>query len=599
MRARLLAACCLLFTVALWGCGGGGGNSNGGSGSVGQNVNVNVAINWGARSRALDAPSSALSAVITLKNASPTGGDFAFTLNRDAAPAAYLKSYTSPNQAKVGTWDLQARFYAQPGGSGSVVGTSDATINLGTDGNGIGSFVTTGTVATVAVVPGQTVGFGQTQDLLFTAKDANGANLVLTPGASTFQVTGGGSNLQIDSTQHAKGVAKGIATVTVTVDGKTSDPVDVAVDYISSISVTPTTASLYINGQTTLTAKVTGLPETAVNWSIQEGTAGGDFGGAGPNGISYNAPSVPGTYHVAAISQFDATIRTTATITVTVPTSITPAGMYVVDAGLNNRLVKVDNITGTGWLAMTGKLFGFSNGLRLPPDTGTVYVASDGRIYSVDPENNRITRMDDITGKNKVTYGSAGSGIGQFSRPSDIFVTSDGHIYITDQYNHRLVRLNDMNGTGWTELNNVFGNPRALFVTPNGHIYVLDGYVVRVDDMKGTNLTRLSPYGTPTGLFVTPSEKIYLTQYNTITQYDDISGTNPTVFGGNISGGNKGQLSTVTSVAVDQAGHIYIADTGNGRIVRIDDMNGAGWTTFGTPGSETGQFISPVRVFVY
>src|SRR2546426_3257224 len=38
---------------------------------------------------------------------------------------------------------------------------------------------------------------------------------------------------------------------------------------------------------------------------------------------------------------------------------------------------------------------------------------------------------------------------------------------------------------------------------------------------------------------------------------------------------------------------IYVADESNNRIVRMDDMTGAGWTPFGTSGSGPNQFSSP------
>ena len=57
-------------------------------------------------------------------------------------------------------------------------------------------------------------------------------------------------------------------------------------------------------------------------------------------------------------------------------------------------------------------------------------------------------------------------------------------------------------------------------------------------------------------------------------------------------------LFAVGSGGVDGAGRIYVADWGNGRIVRLDDMGGAGWTTFGRLGSGVGQFMWPRGVFV-
>src|SRR5437867_5364117 len=43
---------------------------------------------------------------------------------------------------------------------------------------------------------------------------------------------------------------------------------------------------------------------------------------------------------------------------------------------------------------------------------------------------------------------------------------------------------------------------------------------------------------------------------------------------------------------------IYVADASNNRIVRMDDMIGAGWTELGMSGSGPNQFNFPVRVYL-
>src|SRR5689334_2413445 len=105
-RRSVLALIAALFT--LHACGGGG---NGG-GNAGTTTPVRFSIDWGARSRTISAPSSALSATLTLANAGPAGGDFHFTVNRDPAPAAYTGNYTTTTRAKIGTWPLTVRFFA-------------------------------------------------------------------------------------------------------------------------------------------------------------------------------------------------------------------------------------------------------------------------------------------------------------------------------------------------------------------------------------------------------------------------------------------------------------------------------------------------------
>ncbi|QDE95503.1 glycosyl hydrolase family 18 protein [Myxococcus xanthus] len=79
-----------------------------------------------------------------------------------------------------------------------------------------------------------------------------------------------------------------------------------------AISVTPTSASLAPGASRTFSATVTGSTNTAVTWSIQQGSAGGTITHSG----QYTAPRTTGTYHVIATSQADTTKKATATVTV-------------------------------------------------------------------------------------------------------------------------------------------------------------------------------------------------------------------------------------------------------------------------------------------
>jgi 6-bladed beta-propeller len=82
----------------------------------------------------------------------------------------------------------------------------------------------------------------------------------------------------------------------------------------------------------------------------------------------------------------------------------------------------------------------------------------------------------------------------------------------------------------------------------------------------------------------------YFSNSGQILRSDDLNGTNLISYG--TQGSDVGQFYGAYGIALDSAGRIYIADTYNGRVVRIDDMNGANWTSFGTPGSGVGQFMN-------
>src|SRR6267378_536249 len=83
----------------------------------------------------------------------------------------------------------------------------------------------------------------------------------------------------------------------------------------------------------------------------------------------------------------------------------------------------------------------------------------------------------------------------------------------------------------------------------------------------------------------------YFSNSGQILRSDDLNGTNLISYG--TQGSDVGQFYGAYGIALDSAGRIYVADTYNSRVVRIDDMNGTNWTSFGTSGSAVGQFMNP------
>src|SRR5579871_2339312 len=181
-----LLMACYLFCLA--GCGGGGSS---------QTTPVTVEIGWGARGRVVNGPSSALSVIVTLNNADPSGGNFTWTINRDSSTLpAYTGRYTSVAHAKVGSTQAIVRFYAQQNGTGAMVGVAEANVTIHTDGTGIGDIATMDTIASVEVPPGQSVAVDQIKDLVFVPRDASTAEVAVTPGSAFFSITSGSDRLQ-------------------------------------------------------------------------------------------------------------------------------------------------------------------------------------------------------------------------------------------------------------------------------------------------------------------------------------------------------------------------------------------------------------------
>jgi sugar lactone lactonase YvrE len=245
-----------------------------------------------------------------------------------------------------------------------------------------------------------------------------------------------------------------------------------------------------------------------------------------------------------------------------------------------------------------------------------------GKIYVADFGNSRVVRADDMCGDNWTSLGGlVGNAVDQFDEAEDVFVDATGEIYIADTFNSRIVRMDDMTGTGWTSLGtsagtgtNQFDTPHAIFVT-GGHIYVTDGFssprIVQMDDMTGANWTVFPPASAASnpfkelwGLFVDSTGHIYVTDNDRgptqtvarVVRMDDISGGGFVSYG--TVGSSTGEFMGPWGLFVDTSNRIYIADEGNQRIVRMDDMAGTSWTTLGTLGYMPGQFFAPTGIFV-
>lgn len=227
--------------------------------------------------------------------------------------------------------------------------------------------------------------------------------------------------------------------------------------------------------------------------------------------------------------------------------------IYVADVG-NHRIVRFDDMTGSNWVSLN------LNGIvgREYPWTYGVFVDGSGNVYIADRLNQRIVQIEDPfeeNGPRQVTFfGTHGSGIGQFRWPNAIGVDDIGRIYVADTRNHRLVRMDDITGAGWVTCGTQgrkdyqFNLPSALFVSEAGQVYVADTGNHRIVQLN----------------------------------WQDDECTDWVSLGRR--GWGFGQFNEPTSVFVDESGRIYVADSRNHRIVRMDDMTGIGWATFGALG---------------
>ena len=121
--------------------------------------------------------------------------------------------------------------------------------------------------------------------------------------------------------------------------------------------------------------------------------------------------------------------------------------------------------------------------------------------------------------------------------------------------------------------------------------------ILRSDDLMGTNQilydgAAIGGFYGAYGLALDSQGRIYVADtYNCrVVRIDNMTGANAATYG--TCGSGQGQFYDPSGIAVDSAGKIYVMDTGNSRLVRIDNMTGANWVTYGAVGSGVGQFAS-------
>ncbi len=186
-------------------------------------------------------------------------------------------------------------------------------------------------------------------------------------------------------------------------------------------------------------------------------------------------------------------------------------------------------------------------------------------VYVADTGNHRITVH--ATGSSQFFhFGSQGSGIGQFNGPNSVVVDRNGRIYVADTGNHRIVRMNDISGAGWVSYGTQ-GSGQGQFNTPMALSLAFPGGLGE------------------THLLICDTENDRIVRLSTA-----LDGQDWETLGTNGSGNLQFDDPQGISVSGD---HIYVADTANHRIVRVDNMTGAGWTSAGTLGAGQLQFTNP------
>lgn len=224
-----------------------------------------------------------------------------------------------------------------------------------------------------------------------------------------------------------------------------------------------------------------------------------------------------------------------------------------------------------------------------------------GNVYVTDQGNMRVQKFSN-DGTFLKTWGSSGTGSGQFHSPSGIAVYN-GTVFVVDTQLDRIQKF-DLEGnfisTWGTEGkgHGQFTLPNGIAAGTNGTIYVVDTGNKRIQKFtsNGEFISEFGQSGSEDGKFITPigiaidnQENIFVSDIgkNKIFRFDS-KGIFSQSYGPNFAG----YQIIPQGMTIAPSGNIYVADTGNDRILLLS-KDGTTLTTWGSMGIENGQFKSP------
>jgi hypothetical protein len=277
--------------------------------------------------------------------------------------------------------------------------------------------------------------------------------------------------------------------------------------------------------------------------------------------------------------------------------------VYVADGA--NNLIRKMTLAGTNWVVTTlaglGGIYGSADGRGIDArfygpsgvaadSSGTLYVADQisHTIRSVTTGRGVVTTLAGVAG-----YSGSADGSGEdarFRNPTGVAVDSTGNIYVADTWNSTirkvtpagvvttLVGMPDaLGGDDGTNSQARFLYPQGVAVDHAGHLYVAD--------TGGATIRKVTPIG--------PDWVV-----TTLAGHSDL-------YGFRNGTGTDALFNSPTSVAVDSAGNVYVADTLNHLIRKVTPAGVV--TTFaggaGLAGSVDGRgtaarFYAPTGVAV-
>jgi uncharacterized protein (TIGR03437 family) len=327
--------------------------------------------------------------------------------------------------------------------------------------------------------------------------------------------------------------------------------------------------------------------------------------------------------------------------------------VYIADTADNTiRKVTPDGniatIAGDGYPSYQGDT-GAANTAELhsPQD---VAVDSSGNVYIADTGNALIRKINTdgvinlVAGTPGLASYAGDNGAATSAgiiEPYSVAVDSNGNIFIAEPNDGRIREVTVSNGKintvagngtlgftgdGSTATNAELNRPTGLALDSSGNVYIADSVNNRVRKVSGGNISTVAGNGvysysgdggpatsaqfnSPQAVAVDAAGNLYIadTGNNVVRQVTakgivtTIAGTGTAGFGGDNGAATSAQLNAPQGIAVDSAGNVYVADTANSRVRKISNgtittVAGSGTVGYGGDGgaAASAQLNTPV-----
>lgn len=236
-----------------------------------------------------------------------------------------------------------------------------------------------------------------------------------------------------------------------------------------------------------------------------------------------------------------------------------------------------------------------------------IAVDDSGNVYVTEFDNHRVQKFD-AAGRFLTQWGGYGDGDGQFKYPSGIAI-GNGIVYVVDYGNARVQMFAEDGGFigKWGRYGSDEGEfklPHGIAVDGKGFVYVADMGNSRVQKFgqTGSYVNSWGSRGRDVGEFISPFDiaisgnTVYVTDINTNTvrQFSE-DGNFLGMWGA--EGSEKGQFSGASGIAADRAGHVFVADISNHR-VQTFSSGGLFVMEWGAEDRAAGQLSNPCSIEV-